>query len=251
MNDARFKELLNLHLDHRLSAEEARELEQALQADPARRREFRHYAVLERGCAELFRRSASDAPAPDSLMRALRAAEARMAARDERRLVVWGWGTWGATAGMAALVALVLARVSQPVYVSVAANEDPAPAAPVSTPPVVLAEAPAPRAAVPAYVSKRSALPAHLTLAALGIASEQGDASSPMSGWQSAEEQQLARLESVGAAHLASWMTASAETTPEWAGSAASTAQFTGRPINAWAAQSGYQVQKAGYTFER
>jgi anti-sigma factor RsiW len=38
MNDARFKELLNLHLDHRLSADEAHELEQALKADPVRRR---------------------------------------------------------------------------------------------------------------------------------------------------------------------------------------------------------------------
>jgi len=239
MNDARFKELLNLHLDHRLSAEEARELERALQADPVRRREFRHYAVLERGCAELFRRSASDAPAPDSLMRALRAAEARMVARDERRLVVWGWGTWGATAGMAALVALVVARVSQPVYVSVAANEEPAPAVPASTPPVALAAASA-RAVSPTYVSKRSALPAHLTLAALGITPEQRETASPMSGWQAAEEQQLARLESVSAAHLASWMTASSEPAQEWTGSAASTAQFTGRPINAWGgAQSG------------
>ncbi len=252
MNDARFKELLNLHLDHRLSADEAHELEQALKADPARRREFRHYAVLERGCAELFRRSASDAPAPDSLIRALRAAEARMAARDERRLVVWGWGTWGATAGMAALVALVVARVSQPVYVAVAPPDAAAPSAPASTPPAAFAVAPA-AASSPAYVAKRSALPAHLTLAALGIEPEQGEPVSSLSRWQAAEESQLARLESPAAvqAHMAAWMNASAGSVSEWNGSAVSTAQFSGRPINAWSGQSAFQVQNAGYTFER
>lgn len=250
MNDARFKELLNLHLDQRLSPGEAHELEQALQADPVRRREFRQYAVLERGCAELFRRSASDAPAPDSLMRALRAAEARMAARDERRLVVWGWGTWGATAGMAALVALVVARVSQPVYIAVA-DENAAPAASVVKPSMVLAALPAAAPATPTYVSKRSALPAHLTLAALGIAPEQGEPASSLSRWSSAEEQQLARLESAPVAQLAAWMNSSAESVSEWNGSTASNAQFAGRPINAWGMQSGVQAQNAGYTFER
>src|SRR5690606_36887565 len=102
------------HLDHRLSAEEARELEQALQSNPERRRIFRGYALMQRGCAELFRRSASDAPGPDALVRALREAEARMTERSQRRTTIWGWSTWGATAGFAALVTLLVARVSQP-----------------------------------------------------------------------------------------------------------------------------------------
>jgi hypothetical protein len=248
MNDARFKELLNLHLVHRLNADEAHELEQVLQTDPARRREFRHYAVLERGCAELFRRSASDAPAPDSLVRALRAAEARMSARDERRLVVWGWGTWGATAGMAALVALVVARVSQPVFVAV--EDGKSADASSATPSLALATNSAPVS--PPYVSRRSALPAHLTLAALGIASEQGEPDSSMSSrWQATDEQQVARLDNSAAAHAASWMTASTGSVSEWSGASASAAQFSGRPINAWGTQSGFQAQSAAYTFER
>jgi hypothetical protein len=36
----------------------------------------------------------------------------------------------------------------------------------------------------------------------------------------------------------------------EW-GRAAAPREFSGRPINAWAGQSGYQVQGASYTFER
>ena len=38
MSDQRFKELLNLYLDHRLSDAEAVELEQSLRADAGRRK---------------------------------------------------------------------------------------------------------------------------------------------------------------------------------------------------------------------
>lgn len=249
MNDTRFKELVNLHLDHRLNTEEARELEQAL-TEPARRREFRHYTALQRGCAELFRRSAADAPAPDLLVRALRDAEARMSARSQRRLAAWGWGTWGTTAGVAAMVALVIARVSQPTLVAVAVKETPAPAP--AAKPINAVFASNSSLPAPAYAKARSALPEHLTLAALGIASEQGEPTSAISRWQPTEEPQVARLEST-ANRSNTWMDGSAVVAAEWNGSTVSATQFAGRPINAWVGQtgSGYQFQTAAYTFER
>lgn len=245
MNNDRFKELLNLHLDHRLSAEDARELEHMLRASPELRRTFRNYALMQRGCAELFRRSASDAPAPDSLVRALRDAEARMQARSQRRAAIWGWSTWGATAGMAALVALVVARVSQPTMIADEGQSSQVARADQPARPVALA-ATGPVMDAPILV-RQASLPQHLTLAALGIAPERGD-SPALSRWQATEEQ-LARIES--SQSYPAWAQAGQSGSSEWAGGAASGSQFSGRPINVWAAQAGAQVQTASFTFER
>ncbi len=244
IDDAKFKELLNLHLDHRLSAEEAALLERALAADPARRRTFQSYAAMQRGCAELFRRSAQDAPAPDALVRSLRQAEDRMVRRAGRAAPVVGWRTWGVPVGLAAAVALVVARVSQPALV---VNTDAVP-----EPTVRLARqaaAPAPllvAEAAPARAHVR--VPEHLTLAALGIAPERG-ASGSLSRWSEGPE--VVREES-GPILASTWEPdVSASTLAEWNRAASAPREFSGRPINAWAGQSGYQVQGASYTFER
>jgi hypothetical protein len=240
IDNAKFKELLSLHLDHRLSAEEAALLERVLAADPARRRTFQSYAAMQRGCAELFRRSAADAPAPDALVRALRQAESRMGRRPAPFV---GWRTWGVPVGLAAAVALIVARVSQPALV---VNTDSAPeptarlaretAAPV---PVLVAEA------VPQRAQVR--VPEHLTLAALGIATERG-ATGSLSRWSDAVE---VVSEESAPDLISTWEAeVSASTLTEW-GRAAAPREFSGRPINAWAGQSGYQVQGASYTFER
>ncbi len=241
MKDARFKELINLHLDHRLSAAEARELEQALQSDPERRRVFRGYALMQRGCAELFRRSALDAPAPDSLVRALREAETRMTERSQRRTAIWGWSTWGATAGVAAIVTLMVARVSQPGIVAGQPERggDSAPsllASDARTTPSTLGP------------GVRGGLPPHLTLAALGISPET-DSSQSVARWHPSEDP--AR----GDQHLASvpaWANVNGGT--EWQPAGFVQAQFAGRPINAWSstnAQGGAQFQSASFSFER
>lgn len=252
MKDARFKELLNLHLDHRLNANEARELERMLQTDPELRRTFRSYAIMQRGCAELFRRSANDAPAPDALVQALRDAEARMTAKSERRAAFLGWGTWSATAGMAALVALVVARVSQPTVVADAESGQgmPSTASMVPGASLLASATPVAVAATP-VLAPRKGLPAHLTLAALGIAPERAEApSSSVSRWQMTEEQH-ARLD-LAANEASAWMNnAPPASASEWSGAALSSAQFNERPINAWGAQSGLQLQAASYTFER
>lgn len=237
IDDAKFKELLNLHLDHRLSAEEAALLERALAADPTRRRTFQSYAAMQRGCAELFRRSAADAPAPDALVRALRQAESRMGRRAAPAV---GWRTWGVPVGLAAAVALVVARISQPALV-VKSDSAPEPtvrlARQVADPaPVLVAEA------APVLVQVR--VPEHLTLAALGIAPER-DASASLARWSDVAED-------TGPTVAATWESeVSASTLADWNRAATAPRAFSGRPINAWAGQSGYQVQGASYTFER
>lgn len=251
MKDARFKELLNLHLDHRLSANEARELERMLQTDPELRRTFRSYAMMQRGCAELFRRSSNDAPAPDALVEALREAEARMNAKSDRRAVFLGWGTWGATAGMAALVALVVARVSQPSVVADAGPGESARTVAAVTPAIAALAQVKSASALSGLGVRQTSLPAHLTLAALGIAPERAETASPsVSRWQMTEEQH-ARLD-LAASQASAWMNSSPSASASvWNGSALSAAQFNERPINAWGAQSGPQLQAASYTFER
>ncbi len=250
MNDTRFKELLNLHLDHRLSSGEARELEHLLQQNPALRRTFRGYAVMQRGCAELFRRSASDAPAPDSLVRALRDAEIRMTDKARSREWIRNWTTWGATAGVAALVALVVARVSQPTIPTDASPDEFTLAAlPGGAAALEMALKPATPSASARLVVRQS-LPAHLTLAALGIEPAPAEANS-LSRWQITEEQ-LARLDNASG-QLASWMSGSQSVeSSDWNAATASAIQFGARPISAWGGQGlGAQVQSASYTFER
>jgi anti-sigma factor RsiW len=251
MKDTRFKELLNLHLDHRLNAHEARELERMLQADPELRRTFRSYAMMQRGCAELFRRSSNDAPAPDALVQALREAEARMTAKSDRRAVFMGWGTWGATAGMAALVALVVARVSQPSVVAEAEpGATPSTVAAAASPAIAALSQVKSGSVLPVMGVRQSSLPAHLTLAALGISPERGETSPSVSRWQMTEEQH-ARLD-LAASQASAWMSSSPSSSASvWSGAALSTAQFNERPINAWGGQSGPQLQAVSYTFER
>lgn len=240
MTNDRFKELLNLHLDHRLTVAEASELELALR-DPERRRVFRSYAAMQRGCAELFRRSAEDSPAPDALLVALRQAEGRMRNSPDRRQSGWAWQTWGAGAGVAALLAVVVVRVNQPVMVAVE------PASP-SPKPVVVAVAPAP-AIAPAPALVRVRMPDHLTLAALGIAPDSHPHPS-LSRW--AESEPASAAYNLASTSETVWVPeVSAAELESWNRPRASATSFSGRPINAWASQSGIQVQNASYTFER
>lgn len=231
MNDSRFKELVNLYLDQRLSSADAKELEHALEADPARRSELRSYTVMQRGCAELFRRSAEDAPSHDGLLRALRAAEARMNAKPPRRSALAGFGIWGVTAGAAVMVVLVVARISQPTSSGYggarlalgASGESSLPLRSIANAESLFNSA---GRASPSGTSQ-----AQLTLAALGISPEQ-QSSSGLSRWDVPDEG-LARLD--GSQSYPTWAQASAALEAEWASMAASEAQFNSRPINAWA----------------
>ncbi|MCU0791909.1 MAG: zf-HC2 domain-containing protein [Opitutaceae bacterium] len=255
MNETRFKELLNLYLDHRLSPEEARELERALAEQPSLRRRLRSYEIMHRGCAELFRRSEQDAPAPDVLVEALRRAEQRMVLKSERRATLQGWLTWGTAAGAAAVVALLVAKVSQP------GVSTPTVAATGGAMQLASSSSAANRTAISAdsqplevrrlradAMAVRNGLPEHLTLAALGIAPESQVATTSLANW-SAEAESQTRA-SAAQTETASWMQdARRQYMPT---SAAATGSFSTRPLSGWGQSgSGFQVQTAGYTFER
>lgn len=67
MTHTKFTELLNLYLDHEISAEDATALEVEIQNNPARREIYRQYCRMQKGCAQLaghFSGAQSPAPAP-------------------------------------------------------------------------------------------------------------------------------------------------------------------------------------------
>lgn len=247
MKDARFKELLNLHLDHRLSAAEADELEAALRADPARRKALRDYEAMQSACAALFAKIESQAPSSRSLHRSLRAAETRM---DNPRTFRdgWAWTTWGVTGGLAACVALVVARMSQPSLSGVHQ------AAPVAR----TAVSPAPATTLLAQSADGlgsssfggTAVPRQITFAALGLTPDSANADSA-SRWI------LQADENGGYAAVEPSTSPVVETASSWRGavpasSVPSSGHFSSRPINAWASSSGgFQVENAAYRFER
>jgi anti-sigma factor RsiW len=147
VNDRRFIELLNLYLDHQISAEEAGELESEVMHNPARRRTYNQYCRLQRGCSLLGERERSNAPASAEFARSLREAERKIAA--PRRTSWWSTPAYAgafAASAMAACVAVVVVvnnRVpadSAPLAGSIAAVEQPAAvAASIETPSAVLA----------------------------------------------------------------------------------------------------------------
>lgn len=64
MTDRKFTELLNLYLDHELSAADATLLEAEIQRSPERRRRYRQYCQMQKACtllAEDFRTEAPEA----------------------------------------------------------------------------------------------------------------------------------------------------------------------------------------------
>lgn len=112
MNDARFKQLLNLYLDHELTSDQASELESEVLRNPARRQLYRDYCRLQRGCGLLFERTCSTAPASFALARALNDAERKVAGTGGIDRGAW-WG-YASAATVAACVAFVVFRSDGP-----------------------------------------------------------------------------------------------------------------------------------------
>ncbi|MBM3872903.1 MAG: hypothetical protein FJ382_04070 [Verrucomicrobia bacterium] len=109
MNESRFVKLLNLYVDHELTAGEAAELEAELQRNPGRRRLLREYQQLQRGCERLLEVDRALAPRTAEAVRALRhrrSGESRWTAVSRR----WSWfaGVGAATAAAAVAVIVVL-----------------------------------------------------------------------------------------------------------------------------------------------
>ena len=63
MNDTKFIELLNLYLDHEISAEDATRLETEVQNNPQRRRLYHEYCRMQKGCQLLAKDFAGAAAA--------------------------------------------------------------------------------------------------------------------------------------------------------------------------------------------
>lgn len=65
MKDSRFIELLNLYVDHEISAEDARLLETEIQQHPRRRQVYREYCQIQKACVLLTDKFRTEAPAAD------------------------------------------------------------------------------------------------------------------------------------------------------------------------------------------
>ena len=247
MKDARFKELLNLYLDHALSDQEAVEFHAELRVDPKRRAMLRQYETMQGACTQVFARIEARAPSSAALCRALRRVEEQIenprAVRD-----AWGWPTWGITGGLAACVALVVARMSQPTMVATGPVAG-GPAATNEASSLAAASAVVSVASVPvqATVTRRAKMPNQIAFAALGM--------SPSTANADAASHWILTHEETGIADNAQ----TSEYMPTWASatnrSSYSSSGFAVRPINAWARSSvpaaGYQVENASYRFER
>jgi len=60
MNDIEFIELLNLYLDHEISGSDARRLEAEVTTNPARRKIYRQYCQMHKGCSLLAQSTAAE-----------------------------------------------------------------------------------------------------------------------------------------------------------------------------------------------
>ncbi|KXU35665.1 hypothetical protein AXK11_05740 [Cephaloticoccus primus] len=96
ISEKKFIELLNLYLDHEISAEQVRVLEAEIRRDPARHTLYRQYCAMHRGCLELGSTfAAKEERAPELL------SHTRELAQGLRRTSL-GWGAWAGGVGLAA-----------------------------------------------------------------------------------------------------------------------------------------------------
>ncbi len=112
MKDSKFIELLNLYVDHQISADDATLLEAEVYSNPERRRVYRQYCQMQKACAEMSAAFRTEAPA----------ANPKIAEFEPRRraagLAVYATG-FSALAACLALVFVVRSRVVQSVAPSV------------------------------------------------------------------------------------------------------------------------------------
>jgi hypothetical protein len=93
MKDSEFIALLNLYLDHEITAEDSARLEAEVLRDPQRRHLYRQYCQLQKACVTLAEQARESAPAEEILA-------ATFAPRP-----VWSGGLWAAGALAAAACA--------------------------------------------------------------------------------------------------------------------------------------------------
>lgn len=264
MNDQRFKELLNLYLDHRLDGAEAIEFEQALRGDAARRKMLRDYSLIQGGCNELFARAAAQAPSSAALCRSMREVENRMSRASAGEAEKWGWlsrttGFGAAGLGLAACATILVVvrsggpsetaptvatvnNQTTPAVLSVADTQQPAPV------PVVVATATVANPTVEVLSERQKAR--NLTLAALGLTMDEPVANPGGQHWADARETyELANLSPAAR----NWIRATAASEGGWTQNQSSSLSMQNNGGYSWSGSSsgGYQVEAAAYRFER
>jgi len=89
MKESRYIELLNLYVDHQLTAEEAVELEAEVQRSPERRKTYLQYCRMQKACGLLFEADRTLAPKTAAAVIAIRNPGAR---RTDWTPSIFGWG---------------------------------------------------------------------------------------------------------------------------------------------------------------
>ncbi len=133
MKDSEFTELLNLYLDHEISAADAARLEAEVQSNPNRRRVYQEYCRMQKACKLLAQDFASESTAE---------AEQKIIAFDEA-------ATRRHTGGKAVYIGGLLAAAACVAVVFVRRSHESNALATAGTPVVVQTATPAPTAAVP------------------------------------------------------------------------------------------------------
>lgn len=86
MNESRFIELLNLYVDHQLSASEAAELEGEISRNPERRSTYLQYCRMQKACTLLFEQERIQAPESKKLAASLRDADRKIISFPEEQI---------------------------------------------------------------------------------------------------------------------------------------------------------------------
>lgn len=163
MKDSEFIELLNLYLDHEISAADAARLEAEVQNNPARRKVYEQYCRMQKACKVLaadFTADEAVAAREERKVVPFNAASAA-AARQRRMGSFYTIGTFAAAAACVAIIFVGRNRQAQAEQATTLARQAPAPIeATVATGtsaanrPMVIASAPA---AAPRVVAPREA----------------------------------------------------------------------------------------------
>jgi len=177
MNDRRFTELLNLYLDHQITAAEAVELEAAVHSSPARRRTYEEYCVLQSACSQLGSNARACAPIAPRFARSVQEVERKITApRHAHRwypLQLGGLATLAMAAGFALVLSLNQVPQSDPAPITRNQEPDAVQSAPV------LVVAGSPRQPDVAVVTPFAV---HPSLVALGLAAAQNAVDSQAAG---------------------------------------------------------------------
>jgi hypothetical protein len=110
MKDSEFTELLNLYLDHEITAADAARLEAEVQSNPARRRVYQDYCRMQKACKMLAQDFASDSATAD---RKIVAFEQTQETGHRRSVGLYVAGGFAAAAACVAIVFVGHHRLSE------------------------------------------------------------------------------------------------------------------------------------------